>query len=116
MGKTKKETPSPLWFSILMSSNPLETSFPPSSPEALDSGPWRDKRGSYPKWSRQGSLGRIVFLSILNTAESGVRGTVAGGSFSVQIACGFLSWFLQRQGLGLPESPLLNAEEVVSPS
>lgn len=38
-GKTSEETLAPLWFSILMSSNPLETSFPRSSPEALDSKP-----------------------------------------------------------------------------
>lgn len=38
-GKTSGETLSLLWFSILMSSNPLETSSPQSSPEALDSKP-----------------------------------------------------------------------------
>lgn len=74
-----------LWLPVPMS-NPLETSFPQSSLEALDSRLSRDKGSSYPKWLRPGGLGRIVFLSILNTTVSGVRGTVAGGSFSVWVA------------------------------
>ena len=72
-GKTSEETLAPLWFSILVSSNPLETSFPQSSPEALDSKPWRDKGSSDPTQSRWRSLGRIVFLSVPNTAVSGER-------------------------------------------
>lgn len=51
--KTNEETPSSLWFSVLMSSSPLEISALQSSPEVLDSRPWRDNGSSYPRQRRQ---------------------------------------------------------------
>lgn len=83
-GSTNEKTPSPLWFSIPMASNPLETSFPQSSSEALDSRPSRDKGSSYPKQLRQGGLGRTGSLSIPDTAVSGGGGNGAGGSLSAR--------------------------------
>lgn len=83
--KTNEETPSPLWFSIPTSSNPVETSFPESSSEAPDSRPWRDK-GARIQSSQTSGVGRITLLSILDTTVSGVRWTVAGGSLSAWAA------------------------------
>lgn len=89
----------PLWLSV-PTSNPLETSFPQSSPEALDSGIYRDKGSSYPKQLKpEACVGLCFFPSSIPQCQVWF------------IFCtGCLRLSVQRLSLGLPEPSLPNAE------